>query len=74
MAEGTDRLLGDAFPHWSVTPDAVEGTLQYRPAAVMRSFGDPRPLAEPALAAGVRPIVQVTDLDDAARGVEFAPT
>ena len=30
----------------------VERTLEYGPHAVMLSFGDPRPLAEPVLDAG----------------------
>jgi nitronate monooxygenase len=44
--------------------------LDHRPHAVMLSFGDPGPLAEPVLAAGVPLIVQVTDLDEAVRAVE----
>jgi NAD(P)H-dependent flavin oxidoreductase YrpB (nitropropane dioxygenase family) len=39
--------------------------VERRPAAVMLSFGDPRPLIEPIRRAGAALIVQVTDLDEA---------
>jgi len=51
----------------------VERALRYRPAAVMLSFGDPAPLVEPVLAAGVRLIVQVTDLDEAQQAIDLVP-
>ena len=57
---------------WSVSAKVVEQALEYRPHAVMLSFGDPRPLAEPVLAAGVRLMIQVTNLYEAAMAVELA--
>ena len=71
VTEGTDKPWGVGFLSWSATPGVVQGALQYRPDAVMLSFGDARPLAEPVLAAGVHLIVQVTDLDEAAQAVEI---
>jgi nitronate monooxygenase len=71
VTEGTDKPWGVGFLSWSATTGVVQGALQYRPDAVMLSFGDARPLAEPVLAAGVRLIVQVTDLDEAAQAVEI---
>jgi nitronate monooxygenase len=69
-SEGTGKPWGVGFQSWSATPEVVERALRYRPATVMLSFGDPRPLVEPVLAAGVRLIVQVTDLDEAAQAVD----
>ena len=61
----TDRPWGVGFLSWAVGPAIVEHALEYRPHAVMLSFGDPRPLAEPVKRAGVPLIIQVTDLDEA---------
>jgi nitronate monooxygenase len=68
--EGTDRPWGVGFLSWSADVSVVERTLDYGPDAVMLSFGDPRPLAEPVLEAGVRLIVQVTDLDEAEQALD----
>ena len=43
VTEGTDKPWGVGFLSWSATPAVVEGALQYRPDAVILSFGDPRP-------------------------------
>ncbi len=71
VVERTGGPWGVGFLSWSATPDVVEGALRYRPDAVMLSFGDPRPLAEPVLAAGARLILQVTDLEEAAQAVDI---
>ncbi len=64
-AARTARPWGAGFLSWAATPAAVDLALGYRPAAVMLAFGDLRPLAPRVLAAGVRLIVQVTDLSEA---------
>jgi len=70
VVEGTDKPWGVGFLSWSADPSVVTRSLDYGPAAVMLSFGDPRPLAEPVLDAGVPLIVQVTDLDEAERALD----
>jgi nitronate monooxygenase len=70
VAETTDKPWGVGFLSWSVDASVVRRALEYRPHAVMLSFGDPGPLAEPVLDAGVPLIVQVTDLDEAARALD----
>ncbi len=71
VAEGTDKPWGVGFLSWSATVEVVEQALEYRPHAVMLSFGDPVPLTEPVREAGVRLIVQVTDLDEAETAMEI---
>ena len=70
VAEGTDKPWGVGFLSWSADVSVIERTLGYGPHAVMLSFGDPDPLAEPVLYAGVPLIVQVTDLDEAVQALE----
>jgi nitronate monooxygenase len=70
VAAGTDKPWGVGFLSWSADVSVIERTLDYRPHAVMLSFGDPGPLAEPVIDAGVPVIVQVTDLDEATRALE----
>jgi nitronate monooxygenase len=69
LAERTARPWGVGFLSWAAPPASVEHALAFGPAAVMLSFGDPRPLAEPVLAAGVPLIVQVTDVDEASQAL-----
>jgi nitronate monooxygenase len=64
-AERTSEPWGVGFLSWAVGPAAVERALERGPHAVMLSFGDPRPLAGPVKRAGVKLIVQVTELDEA---------
>ena len=68
--EQTDKPWGVGFLSWSADASVVQRALEYGPHAVMLSFGDPRPLAEPVLAAGVPLIVQVTDLDEAEHALD----
>jgi len=70
VAERTGRPWGVGFLSWAVGPAIVERVLEHRPHAVMLSFGDPWPLAEPVKRAGVKLIIQVTDLDEARQAVE----
>jgi nitronate monooxygenase len=65
LAQGTAGPWGVGFQSWAVDRGTVEHALQYRPRAVMLSFGDPRPLAPPVRDAGALLIVQVTDLEEA---------
>lgn len=70
VTEQTGKPWGVGFQSWAADVSVVERALEYAPNAVMLSFGDPRPLAEPVLDAGVPLIVQVTDLDEAAEALE----
>jgi nitronate monooxygenase len=51
VSEGTDKPWGVGFLSWSAAPEVVERALEYRPAAVMLSFGNPGTLADPARSA-----------------------
>jgi len=64
-AGGTARPWGVGFLAWAAEAAVVDRALARRPAAVMLSFGDPRPLAGRIRAAGAVLIIQVTDLDEA---------
>jgi nitronate monooxygenase len=70
-AAGTTKPWGIGFQSWATEVPMVERALAYRPAAVMLSFGDPRPLAGPVRAAGVALIVQVVDLAEARQALEI---
>lgn len=58
LAEG--ERIGVGFITWSLAkaPSLLAAALAHRPAAVMLSFGDPRPFAEPIRAAGAALICQ----------------
>jgi nitronate monooxygenase len=70
VAGGTRGPWGVGFQSWAAGPVAVEWALEYRPAAVMLSFGDPGPLAGPVLASGATLIIQVTTMDEARQAVD----
>ena len=70
VAETTSAPWGIGFLSWAADRAAVEHALSYNPAAVLLSFGDPIPLAEPVRAAGAVLIVQVTDRDEARRALD----
>jgi len=65
VTSGTRRPWGVGFQSWAVDRARVEQALEFRPSAVMLSFGDPRPLADAVRAAGATLIIQVTGLDEA---------
>jgi nitronate monooxygenase len=67
----TRRPWGVGFQCWATDVSVVERALSYRPAAVMLSFGDPRPLAGAVRAAGAALIVQVVNLAEARQAVEI---
>ena len=62
---------GVGFQSWAVGADTLERALEYRPDAVMLSFGDPASLARPVRAAGARLIIQVTTLAEARQAIEL---
>jgi nitronate monooxygenase len=70
VAEGTGKPWGVGFQSWSADVGLVEFALNYRPRAVMLSFGDPRPFLEPIRHAGAALIMQVTDLDEARQALD----
>ncbi len=57
--------IGVGFITWSLrkSPSLLTDVLRHRPAAVMLSFGDPRPFADAVRAAGALLICQCQDLD-----------
>ena len=71
VARGTRAPWGVGFQSWAVDRGTVELALASRPSAVMLSFGDPGPLAEPVRAAGAMLIIQVTDLDEARQALDL---
>jgi nitronate monooxygenase len=58
------RRFGVGFITWSLAtqPHLLDLALERRPAAVMLSFGDPRPFVEPIKRAGAQVICQVQSL------------
>ncbi len=62
---------GVGFQSWAVSRDTVQRALEYRPDAVMLSFGDHGPLAGPVRAAGARLVIQVTTLAEARQAVDL---
>jgi nitronate monooxygenase len=70
VVEQTCAPWGVGFQSWAADVSTVEWTLEYRPAAVMLSFGDPTPFARVVRDGGIPLIVQVTDLDEARQALE----
>jgi len=64
--------IGCGFITWSLAkrPEILERTLAHRPAAVMLSFGDPRPFAPAIHKAGARLICQVQTVAQAREAAE----
>jgi nitronate monooxygenase len=60
-ALAANARIGCGFITWSLAkhPGLLDGVLAHQPAAVMLSFGDPRPFAPSIRAAGARLICQV---------------
>jgi nitronate monooxygenase len=71
LVAGGPRPWGVGFQSWAVTAVTVERALEYRPDAVMLSFGDPAPFAAPVRAAGARLVIQVTTLAEARQAVDL---
>jgi nitronate monooxygenase len=69
-AEG--ERVGVGFITWSLhkSPSLLTDVLKHRPAAVMLSFGDPRPFVDEIRAAGARLICQCQDMAHVMDAVE----
>lgn len=61
----TRRPWGVGLITWAIQPEVLALTLEYRPHAVMLSFGDPRPHVAAIKAAGCKLICQVQDVEHA---------
>jgi nitronate monooxygenase len=70
VVERATEPWGVGFLTWAIGPEIVDRALEYGPAAVMLSFGDPGPYADRVRAAGAKLILQVTDLDEARRAID----
>ncbi|MFJ1459516.1 NAD(P)H-dependent flavin oxidoreductase [Nocardia sp. N2S4-5] len=70
VRERTEKPWGIGFLTWGIDTDTVAWALEYQPAAVMLSFGDPAPYAQRIHDAGVKLVAQVTDLDEARRALD----
>jgi nitronate monooxygenase len=67
-----DQRVGVGFITWSLrkSPSLLTQVLKRRPAAVMLSFGDPRPFVDEIRAAGAFLICQCQDMDHIADAVD----
>jgi nitronate monooxygenase len=70
VAEATTKPWGIGFQSWAIDPAVVESALRQSPAALMLSFGDPRPFTRLVRQAGVPLILQVTDLAETRRALD----
>ena len=70
VAQATAKPWGIGFQSWAIDPGVVESALRHEPAAVMLSFGDPRPFAGLVRQAGVPLIIQVTDMEEARQALD----
>lgn len=70
-AAGNERV-GCGFITWSLqkSPSLLAGVLERRPAAIMLSFGDPRPFAHTIRAAGIALICPCQDMTHIGDAVE----
>jgi nitronate monooxygenase len=71
-AKAGNARIGCGFITWSLAkhPQLLDGVLAHRPAAIMLSFGDPRPFAPAIRAAGARLICQVQTVPQAREAVD----
>jgi nitronate monooxygenase len=72
FAAAGNQRVGCGFITWSLTkqPGLLDLMLAHRPAALMLSFGDPRPLAKRIQAEGVVLICQVQSRDHALQALD----
>lgn len=72
FAAAAGARVGVGFITWSLrkSPSLLTDVLRHRPAAVMLSFGDPRPFVDEIRAAGARVICQCQDLGHVMDAVE----
>src|ERR1700712_5411949 len=69
-AGGTEKPWGIGLLSWAIDQQIVEWTVERRPAAVLRSFGDPAPFADAVHEAGIPLMVQVTSMAEAQRALD----
>ena len=71
-ARAGNARIGCGFITWSLAkhPQLLDGVLSHQPAAVMLSFGDPRPFAPAIHEAGAKLICQVQTLAQAREAME----
>jgi nitronate monooxygenase len=67
--------VGVGFITWSLAkrPELLDLALQYKPAAVVLSFGDPLPFADEIRRAGAKLILQIQDLATAQQALAAKP-
>src|SRR5580698_9968979 len=70
LTESTHDPWGVGFLAWSVDTRTIEHALTYHPAAVVLSFGDPRPFVASIRQAGAKVIVQATNLEEVRQAVD----
>lgn len=72
FATAAGARVGVGFITWSLrkSPSLLTDVLRHRPAAVMLSFGDPRPFVDEIRAAGARVICQCQDMGHVMDAVE----
>jgi nitronate monooxygenase len=70
VAEATTKPWGIGFQSWAIDPAVVESALRHAPAALMLSFGDPRPFTRLARQAGIPLIIQVTDMAETRQALD----
>ncbi len=76
FAEAGNARVGCGFITWALAtqPAMLDMALAHAPAAVMLSFGDPRPFAPAIKAAGRLLICQVQDMRHAEAAIDVVPT
>lgn len=72
FAAAADERIGVGFITWSLrkSPSLLTDVLKHRPAAVMLSFGDPRPFVDEIRSASARVICQCQDMGHVMDAVE----
>lgn len=71
LAAATEKPWGVGFLTWGVRETAIARALEFRPAAVLLSFGDPTPFTDRIHASDALLILQVSDADSARRAVDL---
>ncbi len=74
FAEARNQRVGCGFITWSLrkSPSLLTDVLRHRPAAVMLSFGDPRPFVDEIRAAGALLICQCQDMGHVADALDVS--
>ncbi|MBB5914265.1 nitronate monooxygenase [Nocardia transvalensis] len=69
--QSTGKPWGVGFLTWAIDAETIAWAVEYEPAAVMLSFGDPTPLVDRVRTSNATLILQVTNLDEARRAVDL---